>query len=274
MKFETTINPTVSGGDPLSRAMLLAKTGPSTFSDGYLTREGPDRVLRYLQRGGLKVTDMSPFDPACGGYGCVFSFDDDRRWTLKLTSDQTDAAAAAWIMSKPGARRYSAIPDVRAVFALRRMDLFDGCVLRGPLAEDIELGRMRVYGIVLPTLYPIKRGQVETAMGFAEAIQEPAEHASRGVREANNWLKRAGLHDVPQANEFARGVAFLASHGIVVFDMAHIGNVLANDRGDWVLADLGWSSAPSTFVPFLNRVIAAEVLESISRPPKHNRARR
>jgi hypothetical protein len=203
--------------------------------------------------------------PKCGGYGCVFSFDDDPRWALKLTSDQTDAAAAAWIMNTPGARRYSAIPDVRFVFALRRRDLF----------EDIGFGRMSVYRIVLPTLYPLDKWQSLVASQFAKDILWYAEEVASGQGGWGEYrLQRAGLDDFPQANEFARGVAFLASHGLVIYDMARRRNILANRRGDWVLADLGWSRAPSIFVPYLNRDVAADVLVSIARPPKHSRPRR
>lgn len=215
-----------------------------------------DPVRRHLSRLGLDVGNLEAGRHLCGGLGCVFSLDANPGFVLKLTSDQTEAAAASFLMGRTRPSGLTSLPDILSVFSLRPRDLYKGH----------GWPQFTIYGIVSKQLFEFDtKRERSAAQNFSASLLKDAVATANGDTRAAKRIRRRTLSSYPQAKDFAMSVASLAEAGVVISDMDGYGNILKDSRSTWVIADLGRSTAPSASIPCLDKALARRVVKSIKR---------
>lgn len=203
--------------------------------------ESPQKSsISCLRRYGIPIAGESQ---SCGSFGCIFDIDGYSDWIVKLTSDESEAAAASAIQKI--SRRPTAIPDVRAVFAL-------------PGGAE---NHYHTYGIIMPRLRPLKKAGPASSR-FAKRLLRG--RSARSKSEWIRWIKEQADNRWPESRDFARGVAHLAKSGVVVTDMAGPGNIREDSFGNWVIADLGQAKVSSANIPWISKKLAKKVIASLN----------
>ena len=226
-------NPMISGGYGPHNAMVRARTEGA----GMVRTERGDNARMNAQFW-LEQADIALGEElGCGAFGCALVLAEHPDWIVKITTDQTDAAAHALILQDPELRAMPGIPDVRAVF-----EVYPG-----------------VYAIVRPILYPLddtegrKYGltEVDHAARLGQFMWE-TDLAPAELRKEVESIRALYPEFADRAETFGRSLDAMAQRKIYPTDLGGYGNVMRDRDGNWVAADLGIAVAPEVFIPTLD----------------------
>ncbi len=168
----------------------------------------------------------------CGEYGCAYTLEDRPDRILKITGDPTDAAA--WALLRDLSPRPPGLPVADCVFAFRA-------------------AYPRVYGIVLPRLYPTAWTPAEEKLLEKEVFplvwtaDDPRAAAIIAKSQSPRFSPAFPQHVARMVNMFTS----IAAAGVTPLDL-HLGNVLWDAHGNTLISDLGGSWTGPVKIPLLD----------------------
>lgn len=191
-------------------------------SHGRAHSEWRAAALRYLQRRlGINVGRSDPPTIGCGNFACTYALPDFPGWVLKVTDDESSAAAHT-IATAAGIRGVAATPAV-AAFPHELPGYWGGD--DPPVRPPHSL-----FVLVQERLFPLPELEEELLERFGMMTARKVLQGrplSTDIRGAARPLFE-GLHSTLEA---------LRDVGLGTWDIKP-GNVLADAQGDWKIVDL------------------------------------